>query len=266
MNLNLKNKVALITGASAGLGKATAKIFSQEGASLAICGRNEVGILKTKDELMSAYPGSKILAVSADIHTEEGRHIFVQGALDEYGSVDVLVNNTDGPVLRSATPDLATEKDWREVFDGKLQAYMSMTNLVLPYMKNQHWGRIINVVGATGQEPSSDLLAAGVVNAGLINFTKAMATSSANHNVLINAVNPGYIHTERFNRYSASQSEKMNLSVEEVQSQLNQKIPLHRLGTAEEVADLIVFLASDRASYISGVSINVDGGFCKSAF
>lgn len=266
MDLGLKDKVVLITGASAGIGEATAELFVQEGSNLFICGRNKEKIEKMGNELKMKYPKSVIHIMCADMYAENNCEILVNSALKIYKRIDILINNTDGPLLSTNIPEEISETEWSNVFKGKLYTYIRMINLVLPHMKYQKWGRIINIVGSVGKEPSAELLAAGVTNAGLINYIKAIAHVVGEYNVLINAVNPGHIQTSRFYKYVENISKSRARSFEAIESEILKKIPLRKLGEPHEVASLVVFLASAAASYITGVSLNVDGGMSQSAF
>jgi 3-oxoacyl-[acyl-carrier protein] reductase/bacilysin biosynthesis oxidoreductase BacG len=266
MNLGLREKIVLVTGASAGIGRAAAEIFAQEECILFICGRNKEKIEKTYDELKSKYSRSFIYTMSADMNLASNGNDFINRAIRIYGRIDVLINNIDGPVLSTNVPENISDKEWTEVFSGKLHTYIRMINLVLPHMKKQKYGRIVNVIGSTGKEPSVALLAAGVTNAGLINYIKAIAHVVGKHNILINAINPGCIHTARLEKYVDNISRARDISMQDIKHEIIQKVPLQRLGKPQEVANLIAFLASERASYINGVSINVDGGLSASAF
>lgn len=144
--------------------------------------------------------------------------------------------------------------------------YIRLTNLVLPIMKNQQWGRIINIIGTSGKEPSPRLVKSGVVNAALMNFTKSVARQTGASNVLINSINPGIIDTPRHREYLEIYAKKEGITPDQLRQEIIKTIPINRIGTAEELANLVVFLASECASYITGITIPVDGGSSASAF
>jgi 3-oxoacyl-[acyl-carrier protein] reductase len=177
-----------------------------------------------------------------------------------------LVNNSDGAKFSSSAVENLSDEDWTTVFEGKLMGYIRMTNLVLPTMKNQQWGRIVNIIGTSGKEPSPRLIKSGVANAALINFTKSVATQVAKWNVLVNSVNPGIIDTPRHREYLEVFAQKEDRNIEAIIEGIDQTIPIGRRGLSSEVANLVAFLSSECASYITGVTIPVDGGLSKAAF
>ncbi|MFN6477372.1 SDR family oxidoreductase [Nostoc sp. DedQUE07] len=264
MDLGLTQKVALVTGASAGIGYSVAQKLAAEGCQLIICGRNS-------ERLKQAYQGligsqAKIVPISADVQNPSDSQNLVQEALNQFGKIDILVNNSEGASFSNEAVENLSDEDWLSVFEGKLMGYIRMTNLVLPTMKSQQWGRIINIVGTSGKEPSSRLVKSGVANAGLINFTKTVASQVAKWNVLVTCVNPGLIDTPRHREYLEVFAEEEGRTVDSIIEGTNKMIPLGRRGFSSEVANLVAFLASECASYITGVTIPVDGGLSTSAF
>ncbi|MDZ8031158.1 SDR family oxidoreductase [Nostoc sp. DedSLP04] len=264
MDLGLTQKVALVTGASAGIGYSVAQKLAAEGCQLIICGRNS-------ERLEQAYQGligsqAKIVPISADVQNPSDSQNLVQEALNQFGKIDILVNNSEGASFSNEAVENLSDEDWLSVFEGKLMGYIRMTNLVLPTMKSQQWGRIINIVGTSGKEPSSRLVKSGVANAGLINFTKTVASQVAKWNVLVTCVNPGLIDTPRHREYLEVFAEEEGQTVDSIIEGTNKMIPLGRRGFSSEVANLVAFLASECASYITGVTIPVDGGLSTSAF
>ncbi|AHJ31346.1 SDR family oxidoreductase [Nodularia spumigena CS-584] len=266
MDLGLKGKVALVTGASAGIGLAVAQTLAQEGCKLVICGRGLEKIQQTERLLIQENANLEILSLVADVHKAEDSQNLVNAALNKFGKIDILINNSEGASFASDAVETLSDDDWRLVFEAKLMGYIRMTNLVLPGMKNQNWGRIINIVGTSGKEPSPRLIKSGVANAALMNFTKSVSSQTAKFNVLMTTVNPGLIDTPRHRQYLEIAAQEENQSVDVIKSRIAGKIPVGRLGSSDEVANLVVFLASECASYITGVTISIDGGLSVSAF
>lgn len=263
MDLGLTGKVALVTGASAGIGYAISQKLAAEGCHLIVCGRNA-------DRLQQAYQKvnspAKIITFCADVHKATDSEKLVQEVLNQFGKIDILVNNSDGAKFSSVAVENLSDEDWATVFEGKLMGYIRMTNLVLPTMKNQKWGRIVNIIGTSGKEPSPRLIKSGVANAALINFTKSVATQVAKWNVLVNSVNPGIIDTPRHREYLEVFAQKEDRNIEAIIEGIDHTIPIGRRGLSSEVANLVAFLSSQCASYITGVTIPVDGGLSTAAF
>ncbi|HAN74065.1 MAG TPA: short-chain dehydrogenase [Planktothrix sp. UBA8407] len=266
MDLGLKNKVALVTGSSAGIGFTIAEKLAEEGCNLIICGRNSQQLQEAYQSLIQAYPLQQVLSLSADVHQAEDSERLVQESLKKYGRIDILVNNSEGANFTENLIENLSDEDWLTVFQGKLMGYIRLTNLVLPRMKQQQWGRIINIIGTSGKEPSPRLVKSGVVNAALMNFTKSVARQSAASGVLINSINPGIIDTPRHREYLQVYAEKEGTTPDLIRQEIIKSIPMNRIGRSEELANLAVFLASECASYMTGITIPVDGGISASAF
>ncbi|MEH1869057.1 MAG: SDR family oxidoreductase [Nostoc sp.] len=264
MDLGLTQKVALVTGASAGIGYSVAQKLAAEGCQLIICGRNSERLEQAYQGLVSSQ--AKVIPILADVQKASDSQKLVQEALNQFGKIDILVNNSQGATFSNEAVENLSDEDWSTVFEGKLMGYIRMTNLVLPTMKNQQWGRIINIVGTSGKEPSSRLVKSGVCNAALINFTKTVATEVAKSNVLVTCVNPGLIDTPRHREYLEVFAQKEDRNIEAIIEGIDKTIPIGRRGLSSEVANLVAFLSSECASYITGVTIAVDGGLSTGAF
>ena len=253
MDLGLKDKVVLLTGGSAGIGKAAARLFAEEGAHVVIASRTQETLQQVALELRKAT-GARVEPVVCDIRDPEAIDALLSRAVALFGGLDVVVNNA-GAALPKPYAE-ASDQDWHDALGYKLLGYVHTAVKALPYLRARGGGRIINVTGSAGREPNPWTTSTGIVNAGLGNFTKTLSSQVARDNILVNAVSPGPIDTGRWSGITGGQRQAAD--------DLIAQVPLRRLGQADEVAAAIVFLASSRASYITGASLTVDGGRCNS--
>ena len=258
MNLGLKDRVALVCGASRGLGKAVAQGLAREGARLAICSRNQEAILRAAEEIEQAS-GVEAIGMAVDLARAEEAREFFQTARAHFGQIDILVNNAGGP------PSLPfadiNEDQWQSAFGLTLMSAIVLIKEALPVMQTRGFGRIINITSVAVKQPLEGLILSNTLRAGLIGLAKTLSNDYAAHNILINNVCPGYTLTERVRELSRLVAERRGLSPEAVIKEWESRIPMGRLGRPEELADLVVFLSSERAAYITGTTIQVDGGF-----
>ena len=249
MNTGLEGKIAMVSGASKGIGKAVALALAAEGASLSLAARSE-SLLEHLAVEVEKQHGVPCLACGADL--SEGAEItrWVARTTERFGGVDILVNNAGavqgGPFLDM--PDEAWLDSWRL----KLFGYIRVARAVFPHLMRRGGGRIVNVIGI-----------GGAANAALLNFTKALANEGAPHGILVNGVNPGPIATERWESMIKKWGESKGVSPTQVETELLAEVHLKRAGTSDEVANAVVFLASPLASYITGVTVAVDGGMTR---
>jgi 3-oxoacyl-[acyl-carrier protein] reductase len=251
MNLDIKNKIALVTGASAGLGKEIAFNLAREGAKVAISGRRKEHLEKTATQI-SKETEAEVFTFAGDMTQKKNTTAFVNQVIDKWDTIHILVNNV-GQATRGYLDSLS-QSDWQKTFEVNLFSAVHCTKEVIPYMKNQKWGRIINISALSGKEPSEELIASNVIKAGLINFSKTLSRELASNGILVNCVSPGLIKSPQNDRYFSKQEKEKAL----------QTIPLQRFGEAKEFADAVVFLCSERSSYITGINLVIDGGISHS--
>jgi 3-oxoacyl-[acyl-carrier protein] reductase len=262
MDMGINGRSAIVTGGSRGIGRETAREFLEEGARVTICGRNEETLTKTRDEL-AAETGGEIQAVVADMTRPADIQRLVDTAASRYGSVDILVNNAGQ--MYSGRFAVLTDEGLKEQFETKIFGFMRAIRLVYPLMKAQRWGRIVNIIGGAGKEPDPYMFGSGITNSGLLNITKSLSAEFGEDNVLVNAVCPGWVDTNLWRRNAQGLASELGAGTEEeARRQAARRNSLNRFGKPEELANAIVFLCSERASYITGVSLNLDGGRLKS--
>jgi 3-oxoacyl-[acyl-carrier protein] reductase len=263
MNLGLTDKVALVTGASRGLGKAVALGFAQEGANVVICARGENALETTRQELAQAT-GRQVLAVAADVTRPEDVDRLVQATLDRFGRIDILVTNAGGPpagTFLDFNPDV-----WQQAVNLNLMSAVRLCYAVVPVMRQQGGGRIVTITSVSVKQPLGNLILSNSVRMAVIGLTKSLSNELAQDNILVNSVCPSWTLTERVEELLRHRAEHNGTSFEEERGRLERDIPLGRLGRPEEFANVVVFLASECASYLTGVSIQVDGGFYKAVY
>lgn len=262
MDLGLKEKVVLITGGSKGIGRQTALTMLKEGAKVAVVARSEEGLEKARQFFHSEVPNGEVLTVSADLQNEEGAVSAVKKAVAHYGRVDLLVNCA-GAAPGGLLLDL-TEEDWDFAMGLKFRGYVRMTKAMIPQFLKQKEGVIVNVVGNDGVKPSWWELTGTAVNAADLAVMAALADQYGNENIRINCVNPGPVDTGRWETLVEAYSRDMNISVDVANEQADKSMPFGRIATPQEVADVVTFLGSERASFVHNSVVNIDGGQMKS--
>jgi len=263
MDLGLKDKVALVTGASKGLGKAVAMGLAREGAQVAICARGEETLQATAREIEAAT-GSEVLAVRADVTRPADIKRLVETTAEHFGRIDILVTNAGGPP--SARFMDLSHKAWQQAVDLTLMSAVHLCYKVVPYMRKQGGGRIITMTSVSVKQPLDGLVLSNSLRAGVIGLTKTLSNELAKDNILVNSVCPGWTRTERVVELLEAAAQRKGTTPQDEEAAVVSQIPLGRMGRPEEIANLVVFLASERASFITGVAIHVDGGFYKGVF
>jgi len=241
MDLGLKDRVAVVAASSKGLGKAVALGLAAEGAKLALCARGQEELQRTASEIRT-----EVFAQAVDVTVEAEVRRFVDWTLRRFGRIDICVTNAGGPPAKRF--DNTSVDDWRSAVDLNFMSTLHFARAVLPIMKEQRWGRLITISSVAVLQPVDGLILSNAARSAVRGLVKSLSNEYAPHNVLVNNVCPGYTATERL----------LKLDVHP-----EAHIPLGRVATPEEFANLVVFLASERASYITGVSIPVDGGWVK---
>ena len=254
MELGLKGRTAVVTGASRGLGRAIALELAREGCDLAVCARGEADLAEAVGELEAA--GVKVFSGVVDVTEAAAIAGFVEGSAAALGGIDVLVNNAGA--ARPGNFEALTDDDWRADVDVKLFSMIRCSREVIPHMRARGRGRIVNINAVYGRYPHPDFFATSVNRAACLSFTKALAFELGPDNILVNSVNIGFVESSQWERIR--QRRAPDLEPEEFFRRTAEQVPLGRFGKPEEVSGLVAFLASERASYITGASIDVAGG------
>jgi len=258
MELGLVGKRALVAAASRGLGKAIALELAKEGAKVAICARDATRLRATAEEI-ERETGAEVLAVPADLTDREQLERFVAAANERWGGVDILVANAGGPPPGSFSE--LEDEQWEAAFQLTLMSAVRLARAVIPGMIERRWGRLIFSTSVSVKQPIRGLLLSNSLRLAVIGLAKSLANELASYNITVNSVCPGATATERLRELISHQAERHGLSYEEAERESwLREIPMGRLGQPEELAALVAFLASERASYITGTAIQVDGG------
>lgn len=260
MNLGLNDKVAMVAGGTQGIGAAVARVLAAEGARVAVCGRSLDGLTQIQSEIRT-LTCTDILAVQADFSCPEDIERYVQETVGHFGGVDILVNSVGSSMFGSF--DQVPDERWVDDINLKLFGAVRVCRAVIPHLRKRGGGRIVQVAGNSGKQPYMWHYPGGAANAALLNFTHALAQELSTHNILVTAVCPGPVETQRLRNQVAALGKLWNMPLEDAERHFYESQPLKRVATAEEVAYLIAFLVSDKASYISGTAITIDGCITK---
>ncbi len=261
MDLGLKGKVALVAAASRGLGRAVAEELAAEGASLVLCARGTEALGETCDAITQAT-GVPVLCVAADVSSAEDVERVVHDGLERFGRIDILVTNSGGPPTGSF--ESLSRDMWEEATRLTLTSVLNLTRAVLPGMKERRWGRILNITSIAVKQPIDNLMLSNSLRAAVTGFARTLANEVAAFGITVNNIMPGYTRTERVEELAQSMAGREGTTPENIRARWEAEIPMRRLGEPREFAALAAFLVSERASYISGSSIAVDGGWIRS--
>jgi 3-oxoacyl-[acyl-carrier protein] reductase len=261
MDLGLKDKVALIAAGSRGLGRAVAEELAAEGASLILCAREPRTLAETAASIAESS-GAHVLAVPADVTAVDDIMRVVEAGNERFGRIDILVTNAGGPP--AGTFEQLTREQWEDATRLTLFSAIELARQVLPGMKERRWGRILNITSIAVKQPVENLMLSNSLRAGLTGFARTLANEVAALGITVNNILPGYTRTERLEELAQMMAAKQGISADEFRSKWEEEIPMGRLGEPHEFAALAAFLVSERASYITGSSIQVDGGWIRS--
>lgn len=263
MDLGLKDKVALVAAASRGLGRAVAEELAAEGASLILCARDTATLAETTASIAD-QTGAHVLAVPADVTDAAQVEQVVTSGLERFGRIDILVTNAGGPP--AGRFDQLSHEQWEQAVRLTLYSAVHLARQVLPGMKERRWGRILNITSIAVKQPVENLLLSNSLRAAVTGFARTLANEVAAEGITVNNILPGYTRTERLEDLARMMADKQGISADEFRARWEDEIPMGRLGEPREFAAVAAFLVSERASYITGASIQVDGGWIKSLF
>jgi len=260
MDLGLKDKVALVPAGSGGLGLAVALELAACKARVSICGRDDARLERAAAEL-KRRGAADVFTVRADCTDAADTETFVQNTQARWGRIDILLANSPGPLAKPF--ETLTDADWRAVLDTKVVSQARQARIVWPGMIQRGWGRIIFLAGTHGRQPHAYALTAGVANAALLSMAKGLAEAGGPHGILVTVVNPGPMETDRMRYLIDRKSSDDGISPAEARAILSRETLLGRFGDPREVGAAVAFLASERASFITGIYLDVDGGQTK---
>jgi 3-oxoacyl-[acyl-carrier protein] reductase len=263
MDLGLKNKTALVAASSKGLGRACAEAFAGEGAGVAICARNQADLMKAREEISRAT-GAEVLAVAADMTNPDDIKGLVEKTVAHFGNLHILVTNAGGP----PGGDFFEFDDaaWRAAFELSMMSTVRLIRSAVPHMKAAKWGRIINITSLSVKEPLAPLVLSNATRPSVHGLAKTLANQLGKDGITVNNIMPGYTRTDRIIEYGQAVAKQSGKSLEEVFADMGKPVPVGRIGEPEELGALAAFLASEKAAYITGTSIPVDGGAIRAAF
>ncbi len=260
MDLKLKNRVAVITGASQGIGRATAESFAAEGCKLAICSRTPQSIEMAAEDIRKKF-GVEVFAQALDVRDAEQITKFIDGTVAKFGKVDICVANAGGPPAKRFLA--TTQEDWQKAIEQNFLSLVYLAQQVIPHMQKNNWGRFITLTSVTTKQPVNDLVLSNAARMAVVGLVKSLSNEFGKDGILVNNVAPGYTATDRLKELAKTKSAAQNKSEKEIFDAWAVDAPLKRVAEPREVADTIVWLASERASFITGQTVLVDGGTYK---
>jgi 3-oxoacyl-[acyl-carrier protein] reductase len=261
MNLELKGKVAIVGGASKGLGRACAQVLAEEGVNVALCSRSQPDIESAAVEIR-ASTGVTCLAIAGDLDSHETIRALVAATVEHFGRLDILINNSGGPPLTYA--NAASEEQWATAVQRSLLFFARMSREALPHLKRAGGGRIINILASTVYQPIPNLALSGATRMGVVAFAKSLSDEVGRDGILVNNVCPGSILSERMLSNVTARAKEKGMSVDDALAERAAETAVGRIGEPRELANLVAFLASGKSSYITGTTMRVDGGLVRS--
>jgi len=260
MNLGLKDRVALVAASSQGIGRATAEAFAAEGCRVAMCARNRQTLTEAAEKIRQQYH-AEVFAGAFDVTDAKAVGEFVGEVAERFGSVDICLTNAGGPPAKGFLA--CSVEEWRRALELNFLSTVYFAREVIPHMQKKHWGRIITLTSITTKQPVADLVLSNAVRAAVVGLVKSLANEFGKDGILVNNVGPGFTATDRLKELAKSRSAASGKKEQEIFDGWASDAPLKRLGEPREVAETIVWLASERASYITGQTLLVDGGLYK---
>jgi 3-oxoacyl-[acyl-carrier protein] reductase len=260
MDLGLKNRVALVAASSQGIGLATAEAFAAEGCRIAMCARND-STLQAAAEKIRRQHNAEVFAAAFDVTNAAAVSQFVAAVDKRFGGVDICVANAGGPPAMGFLA--ASLEDWQRALDANFLSTVYFAREVIPHMQRKRWGRIVTITSITTKQPIADLVLSNAVRAAVVGLVKSLANEFGKDGILVNNIGPGFTATDRLKELAKSRAASSEKSEQEIFDGWAVDAPLRRLGDPREVAETIVWLASERASYVTGQTVLVDGGMYK---
>jgi 3-oxoacyl-[acyl-carrier protein] reductase len=260
MNLGLKDRVALVAASSQGIGRATAEAFAAEGCRVAMCARNQQTLQAAADKIRKQYD-AEVIAEAFDVTDAVAVSHFLAAVAEKFGSVDICITNAGGPPAKGFLA--ASLQDWQRALELNFLSTVYFAREVIPYMQRKRWGRFITLTSITTKQPVADLVLSNAVRAAVVGLVKSLANEFGKDGILVNNVGPGFTATDRLKELATARASSSGKNEKEIFDGWAADTPLKRLGEPREIAETIVWLASERASYITGQTVLVDGGMYK---